>query len=65
MSFLTGLFARVKLAPHDAAVIFDRDEPVGQPTDLVLRGRRWFRRTKGMTDDPRHGARSDRSGALS
>ena len=44
MSLLADLFSRVKFSPRDAEVIFDRDEPVGQPTDLVMPGRRWFRR---------------------
>ena len=46
MSFFPSLLGRLKLAPRDAEVIFDRDEPVGQPTDLVMPGRRWFRRNK-------------------
>ena len=46
MSLLADLLARVKLSPRDAEVIFDRDEPVGQPTDLVMPGRRWFRRSQ-------------------
>ena len=41
---LTDFFSRMTLSPKDAEVIFDRDEPVGQPTDLVMPRRRWFRR---------------------
>ena len=42
------LFAKMKLSQKDAEVIFDRDEPVGQSTDLVLPRprRRWFRRVR-------------------
>ena len=53
MSFVTGLFSRFKLSPRDADVIFDRDEPIGQPTDLVLSGRRWFRRSKETAEQRR------------
>jgi hypothetical protein len=54
MSLLGELFARVKFAPRDAEAIFDRDEPVGRPTDLVMPRRRWFGRrteTKGQHRD--------------
>jgi hypothetical protein len=50
MSFLAHLFRRVKLAPRDAEVIFDRHEPIGKPTDLVLPRRRWFGRDKAKGD---------------
>jgi hypothetical protein len=30
----------------NAMVIFDEEEPVGRPTDLVLPHKRWFGRTK-------------------
>ena len=43
MSLATFL-NRIRLSPRDAEVIFDRDEPVGTATDLVLPSRRWFRR---------------------
>lgn len=41
---LAAMIAKLKLPAGDAASIFDRDEPVGTPTDLVLPRRRWFRR---------------------
>lgn len=39
-------FADVKRYNENAAVIFDHAEPVGQPTDLVMPRRRWFRRAQ-------------------
>jgi hypothetical protein len=51
MSF-ADLFARMKLSQTDAEVIFDRDEPVGAPTDLVMPRRRWFRRKNQEPDLP-------------
>lgn len=33
-----------RLPEKDAEMIFDRDEPIGAPTDLVLPRKRWFRR---------------------
>ncbi|HEY2714278.1 MAG TPA: hypothetical protein VGI60_17340 [Chthoniobacterales bacterium] len=33
---LAEIFAKVKGYDEHAAVIFDRDEPIGRPTDLVL-----------------------------
>ena len=53
MSLFASLFGRVKLSPRDAEVIFDHDEPVGQPTDLVMPGRRWFRRNQQLDDQRR------------
>ena len=50
MSLCASLFGRLKLSPRDAEVIFDRDEPVGQPTDLVMPGRRWFRRSQQLDE---------------
>jgi hypothetical protein len=42
---LTDFLSKMTLSRKDAEVIFDRDEPVGQPTDLVMPPpRRWFRR---------------------
>lgn len=43
MSF-ADLFAKLKSYDQNAAVIFDRAEPIGQATDLVLPDRRWFNR---------------------
>ena len=66
MSLFADLFTRVKLAPTDAEVIFDRDEPVGQPTDLVMPRRRWFRRSKETNDPQRDApASGSRSGSTS
>jgi len=42
MSF-SDFIAKVKRYDQNATVIFDRAEPIGQATDLVLPGRRWFR----------------------
>jgi hypothetical protein len=53
MSLFADFFTRAKLAPTDAEVIFDRDEPVGQPTDIVMPRRRWFRRSKETNDQQR------------
>ena len=50
---VSDFFSRMKLSPKDAEVIFDRDEPVGQPTDLVMPRRRWFRRNKQQDDEVR------------
>lgn len=47
---LKKLIAQMKFSPRDAEVIFDRAEPVGAPTDLVMPARRWFGR------QPRGGA---------
>jgi hypothetical protein len=54
MSLFADLFTRVKLAPNGAEVIFDRDEPVGRPTDIVMPRRRWFRRSEKTTDQQRN-----------
>ncbi len=43
MSF-SDFFAKLKSYDENAAVIFDRAEPIGQATDLVLPDRRWFNR---------------------
>ncbi len=43
MSF-ADLFARMKLSEKDAEIIFDRHEPIGEPTDLVMPRRSWFRK---------------------
>ena len=40
------LFAKMKFSQKDAEVIFDRDEPVGAATDLVMPRRRWLRRNR-------------------
>ena len=41
MSF-SEFFARVRRYNENAAVIFDRAEPIGQATDLVMPRRRWL-----------------------
>lgn len=60
---LSDFFAKLKLSPKDAEVIFDRDEPIGRPTDLVMPRRRWFRGTpdsklgsRAFPDQPRVGS---------
>ena len=53
MSLFADFFTRAKFAPADAEVIFDRDEPVGRATDLVMPRRRWFRRSKETNDQQR------------
>lgn len=47
---LAQFFSKLKLAPSDAEVIFDRDEPVGRPTDIVMPRRRWFGAKKRGSD---------------
>ncbi len=44
---LAQFFAKMKLNPKDAEVIFDRDEPVGRPTDVEMPRRNWFKRKRG------------------
>ena len=51
MSF-AGLIARMKRYDKNAEVIFDREEPIGQPTDLVMPRRRWFRRKNRKVEKP-------------
>lgn len=41
---LSDLFANLRRYNENAAVIFDRAEPVGHATDLVMPRRRWFGR---------------------
>jgi hypothetical protein len=43
MSF-ADLVVRMKAFQKNADVIFDREEPIGVATDLVLPRRRWFRK---------------------
>jgi hypothetical protein len=45
MSF-SEMLAWIKRHDENAAVIFDRAEPIGQPTDLVMPRRRWFGRKR-------------------
>ena len=41
-----GLLARIRRYQRNAEIIFDAEEPIGAPTDLVMPYRRWFRRNK-------------------
>lgn len=44
---LGQFFSKMMLSRKDAEVIFDRDEPIGRTTDVVMPPpRRWFRREK-------------------
>lgn len=43
MSF-ADLFSNLRRYDENANVIFDREEPVGRATDLVIPRRPWFRR---------------------
>jgi hypothetical protein len=45
------LFSKLKLSQGDSEVIFDRDEPIGAVTDLVMPRRHWFRRGAQTRDD--------------
>ncbi len=47
---LSDLFHKPHRADVNAAVIFDRGEPIGQPTDLVLPYRSWFARFRARRD---------------
>ena len=47
MSF-SKLLAIVRRYDQNATVIFDREEPVGRATDLVMPDRRWFGRRKNF-----------------
>ena len=41
---LADLITRMKQFDKNAEVIFDREEPIGMTTDLVMPRRRWFRK---------------------
>ncbi len=43
MSF-SDFLTKLKSYDQNATVIFDRAEPIGQATDLILPDRRWFNR---------------------
>jgi hypothetical protein len=47
-----GFLARIKRYQKNAEIIFDTEEPIGTPTDLVMPRRRWFRRDKIPPNDP-------------
>jgi hypothetical protein len=38
-----GFLARIRRYQKNAEIIFDAEEPIGIPTDLVMPRRRWFR----------------------
>ena len=44
---LQEIFRQLKRYNENATVIFDREEPLGQPTDLVMPYRPWFLRRAG------------------
>ena len=41
---LATLREKMKRLDKNAEVIFDHEEPVGKPTDLVMPRKRWFKR---------------------
>jgi hypothetical protein len=51
MSF-SKFFSNVKRYDQNAAVIFNREEPVGRATDLVMPRRRWFGRHRRQEFSP-------------
>jgi len=52
---LTEFFAKLKRYDQNANVIFDDEEPIGRPTDLVMPRKRWFR---GAASPGRSGKKS-------
>lgn len=55
MSF-AEFFALVRRYNQNATVIFDREEPVGRATDLVMPHRRWFGRRRAKKISPPTGS---------
>jgi hypothetical protein len=52
MSF-SEFFANLRRYNDNATVIFDREEPIGRATDLVMPRRRWFgRRGRSQISQP-------------
>ncbi|HEX8679822.1 MAG TPA: hypothetical protein VF683_07670 [Chthoniobacterales bacterium] len=49
----------MKRSKQNAEVIFDREEPVGKPTDLVMPRKRWFRKAKDQATQPANRARTN------
>jgi len=47
-----GLLARLKRYQKNAEAIFDTEEPIGTPTDLVMPRRHWFGRGKISRKQP-------------
>jgi hypothetical protein len=60
MSF-TDFFAGLRRQDKNAAVIFDRSEPIGQPTDLVMPRRRFLDRVRRKKDSAAVAAGSARN----
>jgi hypothetical protein len=56
---LAGLREKMKRSKQNAEVIFDREEPVGKPTDLVMPRKRWFRKAKDQATQPANRARTN------
>ncbi len=51
---LPEIFRILKRYNENATVIFDREEPLGRPTDLVMPYRPWFRRRARAKKAARH-----------
>jgi hypothetical protein len=51
---VSEFLAWIKRHDENAAVIFDRAEPIGQPTDMVMPRRRWFSRNRSKISSPSH-----------
>lgn len=67
---LADLIAKLKRFDMNGEIIFDRQEPIGIATDLVMPRRRWFGRGRGEStagDTGEHVARhnSETQGVLS
>jgi hypothetical protein len=43
---VADLINRMRRYEKNAEMIFDTEEPIGTPTDLVMPRRRWFRQSK-------------------
>ncbi len=43
---VADLIAKMKKFEKNVEMIFDEEEPIGSPTDLVMPRRRWFRRAR-------------------
>jgi hypothetical protein len=55
---LANFFAKMKLSQKDAEVIFDRNEPVGKSTDLVMPWRPLFRRRRTAGESEKRSAQT-------
>jgi len=47
---LTEFVAKLRRYDQNAKVIFDEEEPIGQPTDLVMPHKPWFKRPASSRD---------------